>query len=127
MLNQPAQPAQFAALFVHLLAQAVQFGVLGDDPLFGLVADGVGASDLGFQGFDAAFELGTARGAHAIAPDAVTVVFRDGGVYVYVYVYEVESAGRSNIEQMKALANAGSGLSTFIVRHVRQAFTTRLA
>jgi hypothetical protein len=60
--------------------------------------------------------------AYRIARDAITVEFEDGGLYLYT----VESAGALNIERMKALAAAGRGLSTFIVRHVRDAYAAKL-
>ena len=60
--------------------------------------------------------------AYRAAPDSIEVEFEDGAIYLYTK----ESAGRSNIERMKDLADAGRGLSTFIVRHVRKAYATRL-
>lgn len=60
--------------------------------------------------------------AYRLAPDAITVEFEDGGIYLYT----CESAGRSVIEQMKKLAVEGRGLSTFITRHVRTAYARRL-
>lgn len=60
--------------------------------------------------------------AYEIAPDSITVEFEDGAVYLYTE----ESAGRSDLEAMKGLADAGRGLSTFIVRHVRMAYAARL-
>lgn len=60
--------------------------------------------------------------SYEIARDAIAVEFEDGAIYLYTY----ESAGRSNIEQMKKLALAGSGLSTFIVKRVRKAYAAKL-
>ena len=60
--------------------------------------------------------------AYQIGRDSITIEFEDGAIYRYTY----NSAGRSNIEQMKALAAAGSGLSTFVVRHVRKAYAAKL-
>lgn len=60
--------------------------------------------------------------AYEIAPDSIKVEFSDGGVYLYSYA----SAGRRNIERMKILAATGRGLSTFIVRHVREAYEAKL-
>jgi len=52
--------------------------------------------------------------AYGIAPDAILVRFRDGD---RVYRYSHRSAGREAVEEMKRLARAGHGLSTFISRH----------
>ena len=60
--------------------------------------------------------------AYQIGRDSITIEFEDGAIYRYTY----NSAGRSNIEQMKALAAAGKGLSTFVVRHVRKAYAAKL-
>jgi len=60
--------------------------------------------------------------AYEIARDSIAVQFEDGAIYLYTE----KSAGRSGIEQMKDLAHAGRGLSTFIVRHVRKAYALRL-
>jgi hypothetical protein len=59
--------------------------------------------------------------AYAIRPDAIDVQFA-GGV---VYTYTVASAGRAHIQQMKRLARSGSGLSTYISQHVRDAYADR--
>lgn len=61
--------------------------------------------------------------AYEIRSDAITVAFRDGGVYRYTYV----SAGRDNVERMKQLAAAGRGLSTFIHRQVNDRYADKLA
>lgn len=60
--------------------------------------------------------------AYAIAEQTVTVQFVDGGTYVYSYA----SAGRERIEEMKRCAVAGSGLSTYISQHVRQAYESKV-
>lgn len=36
-----------------------------------------------------------------------------------VYRYSYQSAGRENVEQMKILAQRGTGLNSFIMRNVR--------
>jgi hypothetical protein len=46
------------------------------------------------------------------APDSVTIAFSNG----WKYRYTSASAGSDIIEQMKALADAGQGLGTFINR-----------
>lgn len=60
--------------------------------------------------------------AYEIGRASITVEFGDGGRYLYTY----ESAGRTRIERMKLLARAGTGLSAFISRHVRDAYAARL-
>jgi hypothetical protein len=52
--------------------------------------------------------------AYAIAPTAIEVQFVDGHVYTYSYA----STGRARVEDMKRLAQAGQGLSTYISQHV---------
>jgi hypothetical protein len=59
--------------------------------------------------------------AYEIADEAITVKFTDGGTYVYSYA----SAGRPNVEQMKLLARAGKGLSTFISQNVQKAYASK--
>lgn len=56
--------------------------------------------------------------AYQIGDAAIAVQFRNGDIYDYTYA----SAGRRNIEQMKRLARAGKGLSTFISQHVHHAY-----
>jgi hypothetical protein len=48
-----------------------------------------------------------------IGPDFIEVQFHDRPSYMYTD----QSAGRDNVEQMKHLARAGRGLSTFISQH----------
>lgn len=52
--------------------------------------------------------------AYAIHPESIDVEFVDGRVYTYSYA----SADRERIEQMKLLAKAGHGLSTYISKYV---------
>jgi hypothetical protein len=60
--------------------------------------------------------------AYEIGNDSIKVQFSDGSVYLYTY----QSAGLSNIEQMKVLALAGKGLNSFIMRNVRKAYAAKL-
>jgi hypothetical protein len=53
--------------------------------------------------------------AYEVSDDAITVKFRDGDVYLYDYA----RTGRREVEEMKRLAVAGQGLSTFISRVVK--------
>ena len=52
--------------------------------------------------------------AYDFDTDSVTVRFTTGASYTYTN----ESTGRHKIAQMKRLAQEGSGLATFISRHV---------
>jgi len=56
--------------------------------------------------------------AYQIKPDSIDVKFEDGWIYLYTY----KSAGAPHVEQMKVLAAAGRGLSTYIVRYVRKGY-----
>ena len=58
--------------------------------------------------------------AYRSAPTEIKVQFVDGRVYTYTYA----SAGRDQVEQMKRLAQAGRGLSTYISQHVRDGYAT---
>ncbi|MEX0779514.1 MAG: hypothetical protein WD037_07255 [Balneolales bacterium] len=60
--------------------------------------------------------------AYETADNSITVKFQGGGTYLYTY----QSAGQSNVEQMKELAASGKGLSTFIVRNVRNSYAMKL-
>lgn len=60
------------------------------------------------------FETGT---------DFIRVQFKDRSVYLYTYA----SAGNYNIEQMKSLAEAGEGLNSFIMTHVRKKYARKEA
>ena len=56
--------------------------------------------------------------AYEYGADYIRVRFTTGATYLYTY----ESAGKDNIEQMKALARRGNGLNAYINRHVRQLY-----
>jgi hypothetical protein len=56
--------------------------------------------------------------AYDVGPDYIRVRFRGGGTYQYSYA----SAGQHHVEQMKTLATAGRGLSTYISQHVRRLY-----
>jgi hypothetical protein len=57
-----------------------------------------------------------------IGDTSITVQFRDGATYLYTY----DSTGRDDIEHMKRLARAGTGLNSFISRVVRKRFASKL-
>lgn len=59
--------------------------------------------------------------AYEIGSDSIKVRFGDGSIYTYTY----QSAGQSNIEQMKTLAIAGHGLNSFINRVVRKRYASK--
>ncbi len=53
--------------------------------------------------------------AYEIGNDWIKAQF----LHEWIYLYTVESAGSSNIEEMKSLAQSGQGLSGFISRNVK--------
>lgn len=59
--------------------------------------------------------------AYEAGADYIRVRFEDGSVYVYTD----ESAGASNIEQMKELAAAGDGLNAFINTNVKHSYASK--
>lgn len=59
--------------------------------------------------------------AYSLRKDAIAVRFEDGVVYVYTNA----SAGAKNIAEMKRLAVAGRGLSTFISRKVHDRYAEK--
>lgn len=54
--------------------------------------------------------------------EAIEVTFGDGSVYVYT----ATSAGAANVRKMIQLAEAGSGLNSFINLHVRKLYARKL-
>ena len=60
--------------------------------------------------------------AYASRRDGITVEFVDGRIYLYTYAVP----GRRHVERMKSLAAEGSGLSSYISRHVGKRFAARL-
>jgi hypothetical protein len=60
--------------------------------------------------------------AYQIGDTFIIVEFRDGSAYAYTN----STTGISNIEIMKRLAVKGSGLSTFISRHVKDKYAEKL-
>ncbi len=55
---------------------------------------------------------------YQIGSDFIIVEFRDHKTYKYSY----RSAGASNIEQMKTLAEQGFGLNSYINKYVRKMY-----
>ncbi|HYO21151.1 MAG TPA: hypothetical protein VER36_02020 [Flavisolibacter sp.] len=60
--------------------------------------------------------------AYTIGSNYIDVQFDDGTVYRYTYA----SAGKEDVEEMKQLASAGKGLTSFINRHVKRNYAARL-
>lgn len=60
--------------------------------------------------------------AYEITGDSITVEFDSAHTYMYTYA----STGKKNIEQMKNLAIAGRGLSTFISRVVKERYAKKI-
>lgn len=60
--------------------------------------------------------------AFATGPRGIAVQFVDGSVYVY----DMQRPGRAHVTEMKRLARAGQGLSTYISREVRDNYASKL-
>lgn len=60
--------------------------------------------------------------AFEIADVSILIEFKDGGLFRY----DNDSTGRAQVEKMKKLARAGSGLNTFINKHVRNRYAAKL-
>ena len=58
---------------------------------------------------------------YATGPDFIAVQFHDP----IVYIYDNKRPGSAHVEKMKVLAVVGRGLSTYINRHVREAFARK--
>jgi hypothetical protein len=61
--------------------------------------------------------------AYALGKDSITLEFETGGVYEYT----ADSAGRTNIDRMNALAVDGRGLAAFVARNVRERYARKLS
>lgn len=57
--------------------------------------------------------------AYAFTPTSILIRFRGSG---RIYEYSHRSAGAGNVREMKRLAQAGRGLSTFISTHVSERY-----
>ena len=60
--------------------------------------------------------------AYRTTPDSITLTFADGQRYVYTD----SRPGRADLERMKALAEAGRGLATYVARHVGKRYDRKL-
>jgi hypothetical protein len=59
---------------------------------------------------------------YEIGNDSIAVSFHDNSLYLYNYAV----TGQAYVDQMKALAVAGSGLNSFISRTVRKGYAAKL-
>lgn len=59
-----------------------------------------------------------------IGPDSVTVKFKPTGRFS-TYIFTYQSAGMNNVEKMKNLAIAGSGLNSFIMLNVKEKYSSK--
>ena len=59
--------------------------------------------------------------AFEIGPDSIDIEFSSGWIYRFSY----QKPGQPRVEKMKALAESGHGLSTFINKHVKNRFESR--
>lgn len=61
--------------------------------------------------------------SYAIGLDFIAVQWKPPAVYIYDHV----RPGRAHVEHMKALAEGGRGLGTYISQHVGKAYSRRQA
>jgi hypothetical protein len=61
---------------------------------------------------------------YALDDDAIALRFRGDDRHFYVYSYY--APGAQHVAQMKRLARAGHGLTTYVNRHVRGSYAARL-
>jgi hypothetical protein len=59
--------------------------------------------------------------AYEAGSDFIRLLFVDGSVYRY----DAERPGARQVEEMKALAARGEGLTTYVSRFVRKAYAAR--
>jgi len=59
---------------------------------------------------------------YEIGSDFIKVNFKDDSLYLYTY----ESTGQQDVETMKELATAGTGLNSFISSKVRKRYAAKL-
>jgi hypothetical protein len=60
--------------------------------------------------------------SYETTPDSITLTFANGSRYLY----SGRRPGRAVVDRMKALADAGRGLSTFVSRDVREDYERKL-
>jgi hypothetical protein len=59
--------------------------------------------------------------SYEICRERIAVEFEDG----WVYLYTAQSTGANDVAEMQRLARAGSGLSTYISRFVRERYARK--
>lgn len=59
--------------------------------------------------------------AYECGPDWIRIRFHHGGIYRY----DARHPGLEHVIEMQCLAEAGSGLNTYINRHVRSDYASR--
>ena len=70
----------------------------------------------------AAMSGNTGVAGFEILGDAIILEFQDGRQYLY----SNKKPGRKHVEQMKQLARAGKGLTTYVNQHVREKYEKKL-
>lgn len=60
--------------------------------------------------------------AYEMLPDGIILEFQDHRTYLYNY----EKPGKHHVEEMKRLAEAGSGLTTYVNQQVRENYCRKL-
>jgi hypothetical protein len=61
--------------------------------------------------------------AYELYDNAIIIEFRHG----VKYLYDHDIPGKEEVEEMKRLALSGSGLMTFINKHVRKRFAAKIS
>lgn len=61
--------------------------------------------------------------AFRFTDESIVVKFKSGSAQFYEYTYS--SAGSSNVEHMKVLAESGDGLNSFINTEVRNSYSDK--
>lgn len=61
--------------------------------------------------------------AYESGPDFIKLKFRSGDVYLYDH----RKPGKTKVQKMKVLAEAGSGLATYLNKFVRKNFAKKLS
>jgi hypothetical protein len=84
-----------------------------------LPSRGRGASFRGMERYGSGRDTGVV--AFEAGPDFIRLEFTDGRVYTY----DATAPGADHVEEMKALALRGRGLTTYINQHVRGNYARR--
>lgn len=69
------------------------------------------------------FEGNSGVAAFASNGDSITIQFKSGDIYRYT----IASTGEAHIREMKKLAREGKGLSSYISKHVKDAYAAKLS